>query len=153
MKIQSTIAGFHGQPVTIIGQLDDRSGILVLVKDVAYREERISDEFALVSNLDLPEVDFRFTDRHLADAIRAYYMRRAQRTLSVEDALRRFEPDNKIEGDSVDEGGRRYRIAGDIQNGQVAVLAAVALATGQATVAACVGMADELAEFYRVQSI
>lgn len=153
MKIQSTIAGFAGQPTTIIGSLDERTGVLVMVKEVKFREERIDETFALVSNLNLPELDFRFGDDHLGSAIRTYFTRRAQTTIDIMQELQRHLPDNKIESDAVDEGGRRYRIHPEIMNGQIAILAAVALCEKQDPFNAAMQMQEELIDFYRVTSI
>lgn len=152
MKIQSTIAGFKGEPKTLIGNLDERTGVLVVVKEVKHRENRIAPDFALVSNLALPELDFTFEDKHIRDTIRAYYTRKAQGTLDVLNEIRSCEPDNNIEQDAVDEGGRRYRINPDITNGQVAILAAVAFVEHQTGFSTAVSVANELAEFYRVES-
>lgn len=153
MKIQATIGGFAGEPCTMIALLDERTGVLVIAKTVKYREERIAPDYSLVSNLALPDMDLTFEDKNLRDTIRAYYTRKAQLTLDLLPEVKRYEPDNRIEQDAVDEGGRRYRIAPDIQNGQVAVLAIVGLVESQSAFAAAVEMADELADFYRVESI
>lgn len=152
MKIQCTIAGFSGQPSTIIGNLDENTGVLVMVKEVTYREERIAPDFALVSNLDLKELDFRFDDKHLSDAIRSFYTRKAQMTLDIMTGLQRYDPESRIEREAVDESGRRYRVAPDIQNGQVAILAAVSLVEHSGNFSAAKEMADELIDLYRVQS-
>lgn len=153
MKIQSTIAGFTGAPTTLLGKLDTNTGVLVVVKEVAYREERIDPEFALVSNLDLPALDLRFGDENIRDAIRGYFTRAAQETIDLVAAVARHAPDHRIERDQVDEKGRRYRLAPDITNGQVAVLACVALIEQQSGFRAAVEMASELAEFYRAETI
>lgn len=153
MKIQSTIAGFSGEPITMVGNLDEKTGVLVVVKAVKFREERIAPDFALVSNLDLPELDFLFTDKLLRETIRSYYTRKAQLTLDIMTEASRFQPDNKIEQESVDEGGRRYRIAPDIQNGQMAILAMVAIVQAQSHVESAISMANEMADFYSVISI
>lgn len=152
MKIQTTIAGFKGEPKTLIGNLDERTGVLVMVKEVKHRESRIAPDMALVSNLALADLDFTFKDEHIRDTIRAYYTRKAQLTLDVMNEIRSCEPDNMIEQDAVDEGGRRYRISPDITNGQIAVLAAVAFVEHQTGFSAAISVANELAEFYRVES-
>lgn len=153
MKIQATIGGFHGEPCTMISLLDERTGIIVISKTIKYRENRYAPDFALVSNLDLPELDMSFTDELLRDSIRSYFTRKAQLTLDVLTEVRRYEPDNCIERDTVDEGGRRYRINADINNGQVAILATIALVESQSSFAAAVDMANELADFYRAETI
>lgn len=73
--------------------------------------------------------------------------------LDLNGDLQRHEPDARIELDKVDESGRHYRIAGDIQNGQVAVLGLVAFVESQGGIQAAIEAADELAGFYRVVSI
>lgn len=115
LKIQIVIAGYGGEPVTLVASLDN-NGILVVVKDIAYREEKVSHEFSLVSNLDLPQTDFRFDDKDLRNTIRSYFTRIAQETLILNNPVARFRPDNKIERDTVDERGQRYRIAPDINS-------------------------------------
>lgn len=153
MKIQSTIAGFAGQPVSLVASLDKKTGVIVVVKEIKFREERAKEDFVLVSNLDLPSLDLRFSDDLIRDSIRAYFTRKAQITLDLHDAVKRFAPDQKIEQDAVDEGGRRYRLSPDIQNGQVAILAIVALVEHQSGFSPAVNFANEMAEFYRVESI
>lgn len=153
MKIQATIAGFAGQPITLVAVLDEHTGVLVVAKEVKYREERIAPDFALISNLDLPDLDFSYTDALMRDSIRAYYTRKAQQMLDLNGDLQRHEPDARIELEKVDESGRHYRIAGDIQNGQVAVLGLVAFVESQGGIQAAIEAADELADFYRVISI
>lgn len=152
MKIQSTIAGFKGERKTVLGNLDERTGVIVMAREVKYTEKRMAPDIAVVSNLDLEDIDFRFTDKHIGEAIRVYYTRKAQLTLDVLNEIQNFDPGNMIEPDAVDEGGRRYRISPDITNGQMSVLAAVAFVEHQAGFKAAVSMADEIADFYRVQS-
>lgn len=145
MLILCTIGGFQGQPVTLAGSYED--GLLIVAKQLKYREDKPSPEFAMVSNLDLPDIDYRFTDAHFADAIRAYYAWRAQQNLDLVDALSRYSPDNRIESDRVDETGRKYRINPDIDNGQIAVLAMVSYAQRQSGIGSAVDMAKEFADF------
>lgn len=153
MKIQATIAGFSGQPVTLLALLDENTGVLVVSKEVTYREERIGEDFALVTNIDLPDCDMRFDNDHMRDAIRTFFTRSAQQTLVIENAVRRYDPNQKIQRDKVTERGQTYELHPDIQNGQVAVLAIIAFTDKNASLDACLEMADELAEFYTAISI
>jgi hypothetical protein len=152
MKIQATIAGFKGERKTVLGNLVERTGVLIMAREVKYTEKRLAPDIAIVSNLDLADIDFRFTDKHIGEAIRVYYTRKAHLTLDVLNEIQNFDPGNMIEPDAVDEGGRRYRISPDITNGQVSVLAAVAFVEHQTGFKEAIGMANELSEFYRVQS-
>lgn len=146
MKIQATISGFQGAPCTIIGSLEP-NGVLVLVKEIKFREDRAGKDFALISNLNLPSLDMRFEDAMLSQAIRTYYTRKSQMTLEVMKELQRFLPDHKIQLETVDEHGRRYRLADDISNGQMAILAAIQLAENQGKFAATTAMINELTDF------
>lgn len=153
MRILTVISGFAGQAISIASVLDEKTGVLVIAKQLAYREDRPATDFAVVSNLDLESCDFVFTDKHLKEAIRAYFTRRSQGLLELETALTRYLPDNRIEQDGVNETGRLFRIAGEIDNGQIAVLATVAFIEAQKPIVAAIDVADELAEFYRVTTI
>lgn len=151
--IQSTISGYSGTAVTLMSVLDENTGILVVAKSIEFREDRSDEAAALISNLDLPDLDKRFTDDMLRDAIRSYFTRSAQGTISILDQLNRFRPDNQIEKESVDERGQKYRLNADISNGQVAVLAAVAMADLQRGSSAAIAFMDELADLYTIQTI
>ena len=153
MKIQASIAGYAGQPITLLGFLDKDTGVLIVAKEVKYRENREAPDFALVSNLDLPDLDMKLTDDLLRDTIRSYYTRKSQMTMEVTKEVQRYEPDNKIDLEAVDENGRRYKIDPNIQNGQIAVLAMVALIEKQVGFAAAMDMASELKDFYTVHTI
>lgn len=153
MKIQASIAGFTGQPTTLIANLDDSTGVLVIVKELKYREERAATDVALISNLDLPDLDMRFSDENLQTAIRSFFTRTAQHTLDVMTEAQRHNPATQIERGEVDESGQRYRIASTVTNGQMAVLAIVHMVEKSASFRSAVNMQDELADFYRVISI
>jgi hypothetical protein len=152
MLVQVSIAGFSGQPATLACVINDQSGVLVIAKSVTYTEERLSGA-ALVTNLDLPDYDFRFTDAHLRESIRSFFTRTGQDMLVIAADMRRYDPTNRIERDAVEESGPRYRISPDIDNGQVAVLAAVAFADSQKPVTASISAMNELADFYSVTTI
>ena len=153
MRLQATIAGFSGQGQTLIGVLDEKSGVLVVAKAIKFREDKAKDDFCLVSNLNLPAVDWQFTDEHLRDAIKGYYQRVAQGLLIIEEPVRRFQPDNRIERDTVDIHGQKYRISPDIDNGQVGILALCYYCNRQDGMNAAMEAANELTDFYTVHSI
>jgi len=133
--------------------LDDMSGVLLAQKTIKYREERAIQDMALVTNMDLPDLDYRFLDRHLSEAIRSYFTRAGQGLLDIHKDLGRYDPKDKIEMDGVDEGGRRYRIHDEIDNGQMAILMAISFVDSQKTVSAAIDSMNELADFYTITSI
>lgn len=147
MKIQISIAGFAGAATTLLATYKEETGILAIAKEVTFKETRQAG-CAVVSDLELPEVDYHFTDQDMRGAINAYFARNAQRLIALPDSLIRYQPDNKIEVDAVEATGRKYRIAGDISNGQVAVLAACAFLQAQNPINAAIAMMDDLADFY-----
>lgn len=126
MKIIVSISGFKGPNTSLACLYDEETGVLVVAKQINYREDKPDDTFSMVSNLDLPSVDFKFKEEHMSNAIRSYFTAIAQGTLDVDKALARYQPDNRIEEDRIDESGRKYRVSPDIDNGQMAVLAVVA---------------------------
>ena len=153
MKLQSSIAGFAGQPATLIGMFDEDTGVLVVAKHVKYRENRAADDFLLISNLELPALDCRFTDDDLKDAIQTFYTMKSQGTLDIPSTMQRYDPGNRIQQDKIETSGRKYLLHPDIDNGQVAVLALVSALIKQRPIIATLSAADELAEFYKVISI
>lgn len=152
MRIQANIAGY-GETITLVGVLDDETGVLVVMKKVPYSEKRLKDDFALVTNADLPEYDFRFTDEHIGPAIRSYFNRSSQGSIDISDELARYRPDNRIEKDKVDERGPSYRISPEIDGGQFAILAMTAFVDCQQGIATAMGAMDEMAELYDVVTI
>ena len=153
MRILTVISGYQGPPIALASVLDENTGVLVIAKQLNYREDRPAPDMAVVSNLDLPECDFMYSDKRLRDSIRAYFARRGQGMVEIESILGRYLPDNKIEQDGVDESGRKFRIAPDIDNGQIAVLATVAFVEAQKHISSSMTLMDDLSEFYRVTSI
>lgn len=152
MKVQICIGGYQGPAITIGCVIDDKTGVLTVGKQYDFTEKRM-EGFALVTNLDLPDYDFLFTDDHLREAIRNYFRRVGQETIGIAPTLLRYQPDNRIERDAVDESGPRYRISPDIDNGQLAVLAAVAYAESQGKIQSAISAAHELSDFYGITTI
>jgi hypothetical protein len=126
MIIQSTIGGYQGTPVTILGVYDENTGSLTIVSQKEYTESRLRPDVALVTNLQLPEHDSFFGDEKLSEAITHFFVRKAQGTLILDPKLSRYNPENKLQLKGVNEGGKSYEISPDIDNGQIAVLAMVA---------------------------
>lgn len=153
MRIQVNAAGYHGEPVTLMCLLDERTGVLVISRKINYREERAKEDIALVTNMDLPDLDFRFLDKHLSEAIRCFFTRDGQGLLEIEKDLAQYSPKERIEMVGVDEGGRRYNIHDEITNGQMAVLMAVAFVENQKPITAMIDAANELLDFYTVTTI
>ena len=152
IKFQSSIAGYNGPAVTLICALVNEDGVLVIADDSALQEQR-KEGFGVVSNVDLPSVDFRFTDDKLRDAIIAFYARDSQDTIDLDSKLARHSPSQSITTDGIDERGPRFRLNADITNGQIAVLAACAFCAQQTPVSSALSMMGEMTELYRAFTI
>lgn len=153
MRIQVSIAGYSGTPVTLACVKDPATGVLVISKQVKYNEAKLAPDFALVSSHTLAQTDFTFNDEKFGDAVKAYFDQKGQGILVVHESLARFNPDNRIEYDSVDATGRRYRIAPEIDNGQVAVLAVAAFAEIQNHISTANQVADEISGLLELYTI
>lgn len=127
---------------------DEDTGIFFVAKQITNRTDRAADDALLVSNMDLPVCDFRFTDDDFREAVSSYFDLTAMGTLNIHGDLQRHRPDNKIEVDRVDESGKKYRIAPDIDNGQIAVLAIAACAAKQRSITAAMDLHAELHDIY-----
>lgn len=151
--IQASIAGFGGRPSTILAKYTADTGIVTIASERPFARERLAPGVALISNLDLPERDWHFSEEALGTGITAYFEATSQGYVILVEALNRYLPDNKIEKDTVDEKGRNFRIAPEIENGQVAVLAIVAYVAKNRAADEAISMMDSLASFYGITTI
>ena len=153
MRIQAVIGSYRDAPTTLLGLLDENTGVLVIAKQVPYGEEKLAPDMALVSNLDLESRDWRFTDDHIQEAIIRFFTRSAQGTISIPRDLTRIDPTSKIEMDNIDVTGRKYRLSPDIANAQIAVLAMVAYADKYSGISAALTAADEMLDIFKAFSV
>lgn len=152
VKFQVSIAGYNGPATTLNCVIIAAENVLVIAEEHPLEETR-RDGFGMVSNLDLAAVDYRFTDQHMRDAINSFFVRDSQQTLDLVEKLARHAPHNAITKDGYDERGPRYRIAPDISNGQMAVLAACSFADVQSPVSKALSMMGDIAALYQLTSI
>lgn len=141
MRIQACISGYGGKLATVLATYVD--GVVFVAKSVSYRTERVSDS-VLVSNTELPAMEFRLTEADLGKAIEAFNQLRNSGLLRIDQAAQACDPSGAIEQDGITETGRKMRISPDIKNGQVAVLAICLYSTRAATNAKVMSMLGEL---------
>lgn len=131
INLQATIGGLAAQAsVTaeaIFGALDPTTGVLLVdmsktIKPGA-RETRLTDCAVLTNNASCDDYDSLFTEEDIRDAIGDYYSFAGRGLLRLDASVARFDPASKIEPDGLDDRGRKYRIATDMSNGQLAVIA------------------------------
>lgn len=149
IKMQANISGFHGKPVTLLGALDESTGILVVAKSVA-QIPRV-DGCVLISSDRRGDRDATFGDEHIHEAITAYFKLKGEVAEDGKTSLLRFgelaamaDPSSVIEKDGVDVSGPRYRIAPDASNAHVAALAMCRYASFTGAIGDVMDMMDEL---------
>ncbi|MGL5948118.1 MAG: hypothetical protein ACRCYV_03530 [Aeromonas sp.] len=128
IKMQANISGFNGKPITLLGALDENTGILVVAKAIA-QVPRVGD-CVLIHCDPRADRDATFTHAHLQEAISAYFKLKGEVAIDGKAARLRFaeaaasaDPAAVIESDGIDVSGARYRIAPDASNAHVASLA------------------------------
>lgn len=150
IQLQANIGGFSGRPATVLGALDEKTGILVVAAttDLIPRREGC----VVISSDSRADRDSLFRHDDLKDAITAYYYlkgavaedgRSAQ--LRFTERAMRAEPAGAIEIDGVDVNGPIYRISPDAGNAQIAALALCRYAKLSGAVTDALSMADDLA--------
>lgn len=128
--LQATIGGFSSTAATggdtLLGELDVGTGVLLIDTHAAapagVAEVRRPGYAVVTNNSAAPDFDIVFTENDLRDAIADYYGFAGRGLLVLESPVSNFNPASKIEPDGLDERGRKYRIAQDMSNGQVAVM-------------------------------
>lgn len=152
MKILVTVGGYGGagaKPVTLAAIRDDATGILSVAKEVKYRDVA-PPGFAFVTNMRLPNYDCLFEEEHLQGAILAYKEGEGLTTFVIDDEVAKFRP--RIETDGVDTKGQKYRLDGEITNGEMAVLALAHFQSRQRSIGALSGQIDRMTRMYDILS-
>lgn len=157
IRLQASIGGFAVGgalgAVSVFGEVDVVSGVLLIDAWAPVRpgdpEVRREGCAVVTNNSSTDDADAVFTEDDLRDAITDYFDTVNRGLLSLDESIGALNPQAKIEADGLDERGRKYRIAQDMTNSQVAVLVLCWFAQRQAA------MLTQLAAFddYRDLSI
>ena len=150
--LQATIGGFSSAAATggdtLLGELDIGTGVLLVDTHAAapagVAEVRRQDYAVVTNNSGAPDFDIVFTENDLRDAIADYFGFAGRGLLVLDQNVARFDPASKIEPDGLDERGRKYRIAQDMTNGQVAVMVLCWFAVRQSGFASQIASFDDL---------
>lgn len=149
LNLQATIGGMAARSTeggqTLTAMFDTVSGVLLVMSAKAMPagapEMRQRGHAVVTDNGNADDYDALFTEDQIRDAISDYFSFSGRGLLQFDGGAERMNPTSKIEADGVDERGRKYRVAADINNGQVAVLVLCWFAVRQA------GFARQLAAF------
>lgn len=154
IRLQATIGGFAAGgsvgAVTVFGEVDVVSGVLLIDAwapvrpgDVEVRREGCA---AVTNNAGTDDADMVFTEDELRDAIVDYFDTVSRGLLVLDQGIAGMNPESKIEPDGLDERGRKYRIANDMTNGQVAVLVLCWFAQRQSAMLTQIAAFDDYAD-------
>lgn len=153
MKIMVTVAGYGGAgspPITLAATLDDATAVMTVLKEIKYRDKP-DKGYAFVTNLKLEAYDCLFTEEHLQGAILSYRESQGLGSFVMHDDMMRHRP--RIETDGIDPKGQKYRLPGDINNGEIAVLALAYFQSRQRSVGAVSGQMERITHMYDFLSI
>lgn len=122
IRIQAEINGYAGKAVNLLGALDLDSGLLIISKDLP-AGERSEEALIIANDPRCQHRDTLFDEELLQDAIRLYFRAKSTGMVELLPAIAKHDPAHKIENDGVGENGTKYRLAADISNGHIGVLA------------------------------
>ena len=158
IQIQANISGFAGRPQTVLGALDEETGILVVaaVTDTIPRR----DGCVLIETNPRADRDSLFSYEDLKSAISAYYELKGSVAADGKSACLRFteramraDPAGGIELDGVDVSGPLYRISPEAGNAQIGALAICRYARNYSAISDTLGMADELSRLLSGEAV
>lgn len=151
IRLQATIGSFGaGGSVCVFGEVDVVTGTLLIDATRIVRpgepERRHEGCAAVTNNASADDSDAVFTEDDLRDAISDYYDTLGRGLLALDQSCAALNPETKIEPDGLDDRGRKYRIAQDMTNGQVAVLVLCWFARRQAATMAQLAAFDDFSD-------
>lgn len=153
VKIQATISGYSGMPCSLLSAYYRDSGILVIVKIHAYSSEPIKDS-SVITNVPRISRSAFFAESDMKKAIQAF------KTLSgkiAEDGTRGIEfaagagrtnPSSILESNGIDVSGEKFKIAPEVTNEQVAVLATCCFVEHIEAADMGIGLIDDINDAY-----
>ena len=153
MKIQVSIGGYGGagaEPVTLLAQKNDATGVLAIAKKVEYRTVA-GPGFAFVTNLKLENYDCLFKEEHLSGAIQAYKEAEGMGMIVLGTDVMKYTP--RIAVDGIDTNGQKYRLHDNMSNGEMAILALAHFMSRQRAISAREGQADKPFSMYEIFSV
>lgn len=141
-----------GKPASLFGVIDTETGVLNIVMAASSRKDRQKD-CILISNGHKANCDFAFDESKFKDAISSYYRLKGgfaedNKTplLMISPKVGSSDPSSSIELNGVSDSGMDYRIAPEISNLQLGVLAMCLYVDQDSKVSDCLDMHDEISE-------
>lgn len=151
--IQATFIGYTGEPCTVFSVYDGAERLAVgAVKN--YRKTR-REGCVIISNDATIERDLFFTEDMLMDAVQAYFTLRngvardGMNRLVIGSANNRASPEGAVQPLELTTAGRKYQIAPEITNAQMALIATCYYAVNATAIAETVSMVDDFTKMIR----
>jgi hypothetical protein len=152
VSLQATIGGISANASdageTVYGIFEVGTGVLLIDGASTVRSGEIEvrrPRHAVVTNN--PAADDRdelFQDESIRQAIEDYFAMSGRGLLEIDPKVARVNPSTKIEPDGMDDHGRKFRVAPDISNGQMAVLVMCWFALRQTAIAGQLAAFDDM---------
>lgn len=144
MKVQSSIIGFTGKPITVLASISDEGGAIYVAKIIDYRKDRVLTDSVVIANTTLDAVEFQFGEDMLGDAISAFQQAKNGGLINFSAEAQQADPSGALEQDGITDSGRKMRIAADIKNAQIATLSIALYASKAAVNSSVLSMFDEI---------
>ncbi|ABO60642.1 hypothetical protein LA345_39150 (plasmid) [Burkholderia vietnamiensis] len=147
IRVQAIISGYQGAAVNLLGALDPKTGLFIVAKEQGIDER--SDGALVVSNSTrMEDRDRLFDEDKLQRAIQLFFSLKGQGLLELLAAVTKHDPATRIESDGMSERGTRYRLAPEMSNGNIAVLAMIEAADMALAANTTIDTADDIAQMY-----
>lgn len=147
VRIQAEITGYQGQAVNLLGALDTESGLFIIARELG-AGERMEGAIVISNDPRSERRDSLFTEEKLQNSIRLLFRAQATGMIELLASMSKHDPAHRIEKGDVDEHGTKYRLAPDVSNGNVAVLALIEAADNAYKAQATTDFSSELADLF-----
>jgi hypothetical protein len=147
LLVQAQITGYTGPAVNLLAAVHAAKGLVVVSKELPLGE-RVPGATFTTNDTRADSRDRLFVEDHFQDAIRLFYRAYAMRLLELMPPVAKHDPTHRIEVDGMNEHGTKYRLANEISNGAVAVLAIFDAAEISLNVAGAADMVSELSAMF-----
>lgn len=145
VMMRINIAGYAGPAATLFAAFDPATDMLAIVRRAKDYEPGPRDGFLKITNQNRDGAyDALYLEEETRESILAFFDLDSLKLLSLKGDAARCNPANKIERDGMDDTGLKFRFHPDINNEQVAVLAACLFAGRQRAVSQMKSFAEEM---------
>lgn len=147
IRMQAQISGFFGKACNLLAALDAESGLIIVSKELPL-DQRVPGALLTTNDPRSDSRDRLFDDDKIAHAIRLYFRASTSGLLELLPAVKKYDPETRIENDGMNEHGAKYRLNPEMANGAVAVLALLDAADVSMNAEGASQMSREMADMF-----